>query len=339
MAVARCEDSRWIIESAEIGFDDDKIKGLLTDCMNDGGRVLLALDAPLGWPKPLGCHLVEHRAGEKIPEKSDVLFRRATDRFVKDTYNMQSLDVGADRIARTAHSALELLYNLGDGKIPLANNEFFQGVSAIEVYPAATLKAHELTSQGYKKAEDTGLRKKLLQQLGLCLRTEVRSKAEVVADVLDAIVCVLAGIDFLLGEAYPPQDSMLSAKEGWIWVRKKDLITDKRMKSPYVMRCPDEDYGRVLEFVFPHESGGLCLMDVGRGLNVFNHPLHIVEMKTQESDRWILKNGAVIQELLPSDREWSNWQRWLDFRASPEGTTVEDASTFDALKRAGAILE
>lgn len=110
------------------------------------------------------------------------------------------------------------------------------------------------------------------------------------------------------------------------------------MKSPYVMRWPDEDYGRVLEFVFPHESGGLCIMDVGRGLNAFNHPIHTVEMKTQESDRWTLKNGAVIQELLPSDREWSNWQRWLDFRASPEGATVEDASAFDALKSAGAIL-
>lgn len=329
VAVARCEENRWIIKRAEVGLEDHEIKDVLTDCMRNDGRVLLALDAPLGWPKPLGCQLVGHMAGEKIPEKSDALFRRATDRFVKDTYDMQSLDVGADRIARTAHSALELLDYLGDGAIQLANNENFQGVSAIEVYPAATLKAHKLKWRGYKKSEDTDSREEILQGLKIRgLPDDIHSKAKASADVLDALVCILAGIDFLEGNVEPPRNIELARKEGWIWVRKK----------PFVMKCPDGEYGRVLEFVFPHESGGLCLMDVGRGLNAFNHPIHIVEMKTQESDRWILKNGAVIQELLPSDREWNNWQRWLDFRASPEGATLEDASTFDALKRAGAIL-
>jgi hypothetical protein len=40
------------------------------------------------------------------------------------------------------------------------------------------------------------------------------------ADVLDALVCVLAGADFLAGRAMPPEDEQLAQKEGWIWVRR-----------------------------------------------------------------------------------------------------------------------
>ncbi len=106
------------------------------------------------------------------------------------------------------------------------------------------------------------------------------------------------------------------------------------------MRWPGENYGRVIEFLFPHESGGLCFLDVGRGLNSAVPPFHILEEPiTQESDKWILNNGAIIQQLLSSDREWDNWQHWLDFRESPDGASVEDDSTLEALKRNGAILE
>jgi len=38
-------------------------------------------------------------------------------------------------------------------------------------------------------------------------------------DVLDAVVCVLAGRDFLCGNARPPEHMDLALKEGWIWVR------------------------------------------------------------------------------------------------------------------------
>jgi hypothetical protein len=42
------------------------------------------------------------------------------------------------------------------------------------------------------------------------------------ADALDAIVCVLSGLDFRGGEAYHPKDFGLletAVKEGWIWVK------------------------------------------------------------------------------------------------------------------------
>jgi hypothetical protein len=38
-------------------------------------------------------------------------------------------------------------------------------------------------------------------------------------DILDAVLCVLAGVDFLKGEVLFPKDMALARKEGWIWVR------------------------------------------------------------------------------------------------------------------------
>jgi hypothetical protein len=37
-------------------------------------------------------------------------------------------------------------------------------------------------------------------------------------DALDAALCVLAGVDFLGGNARPPEDPGLARTEGWIWV-------------------------------------------------------------------------------------------------------------------------
>ena len=42
------------------------------------------------------------------------LFRRETDREIKRRLGRQPLDVGADRIARTGHRALEILSKLAD---------------------------------------------------------------------------------------------------------------------------------------------------------------------------------------------------------------------------------
>ena len=37
------------------------------------------------------------------------------------------------------------------------------------------------------------------------------------ADALDAVVCVLAGRDFLEGFEVPPDAPDLARREGWIW--------------------------------------------------------------------------------------------------------------------------
>ncbi len=111
VAVAMWNDE-CIVKTAKVGSSDADIIDIVRGCIQYGGRTLLALDAPLGWPEPLGRSLIGHRAGEHIDTSAHDLFRRETDRFVKKVYNLQPLDVGADRIARTAHTALNLLHTV-----------------------------------------------------------------------------------------------------------------------------------------------------------------------------------------------------------------------------------
>ena len=133
------------------------------------------------------------------------------------------LDVGADRIARTAHAALGLLAKLRsrlDLEIPLAwSPDFTPPVAAIEVYPSATLKARGIRSAGYKKPGDVAERDGVIEALAtlMGLPKDVSAMSER-ADALDAAVCLLAAGDFLSGSAVPPQDQELAVKEGWIWV-------------------------------------------------------------------------------------------------------------------------
>jgi len=186
--------------------------------------VLLALDAPLGWPAPLGRALHPHAAGDPLEEAPHALFRRHTDNFVKARVGRQPLDVGADRIARTAHAALDLLERvrqLTGEPVPLAwtANDPAR-VAAIEVYPAATLTVNRLPAAGYKQKDQIETRRALIA--GLRTRIELPKDTDLPlanADVLDAAICVLAGADFLAGRTLPPEDLPLAQKEGWIWVR------------------------------------------------------------------------------------------------------------------------
>lgn len=189
------------------------------------GRVLFALDAPLGWPAPMGRALIIHSAGQPIVESGNNLFRRYTDRFVKREIGQQSLDVGADRIARTALAALTLLAKLRETtgeNIPIAwTPDFSCRVAAIEVYPAATLKTRGISPRGYKAANQSEARRTIL--LGIERDIEAKGGTDAMekqADALDAALCVLAAADFLAGLAVPPDDERLAEKEGWIWVRR-----------------------------------------------------------------------------------------------------------------------
>ena len=185
---------------------------------------LLAMDAPLGWPQGFGRTLADHVAGRRLQTEPNRFFRRETDRFVQQMYGKVPLDVGADRIARTALSALQLLGMLSEKKgvsIPLAWDTDFLGIAAIEVYPAGTLKASHVQSSAYKRPDQRETR----QQLLTWLASEAKLPDDLSlpledADALDAMLCTLAGADFLAGRAYPPNDLALAQKEGWIWIRR-----------------------------------------------------------------------------------------------------------------------
>lgn len=191
--------------------------------------VLIALDAPLGWPRPLAEMLSAHSAGARV-ERSDAnaLFRRTTDRYIRSKVGKQPLDVGADRIARTAHAALDGLAWLRarcDMPIPLAwTSGQANGVSAIEVYPAATLKVHGLPFAGYKDPlEGAWVRADILAQLqGVAMSDDCHACALSNADGLDAVICALAAADFVSGKAMPPDDAQIARAEGWIWCKAPD---------------------------------------------------------------------------------------------------------------------
>ncbi|MAU01116.1 MAG: hypothetical protein CL608_28570 [Anaerolineaceae bacterium] len=195
---------------------------------------LLAIDAPLGWPADLGHQLANHNAGDPLPVPPNTLFRRETDRRIWQRTGKLPLDVGADRIARTAHAALTLLADLRQitqEPIPLAwQPQPAQNLSAIEVYPAGTLKMmfDPMRVPRYKGKDGENGRSVILHQLKqhvtLPTNTQLLLKND---DVLDAALCVLAGADFLRGGAGPPANIDQAKKEGWIWVRTKSEQTDE----------------------------------------------------------------------------------------------------------------
>lgn len=200
---------------------------------------LVAMDAPLGWPSRMSSSLVVHRAGQVIDVPPNDFFRRTTDRFIRRHLGKTPLDVGADRIARTAHAALTLLAALRtalDAPIPLAwSADTVSGHAAIEVYPAATLIAHSLPCTGYKKPDQQESRRSLLR----CLGAAITLPADVAvcdgsADAVDAIVCVLAAADFANGRVMPPEDPELAEQEGWIWVapRRGPTVSSESQPLP-----------------------------------------------------------------------------------------------------------
>jgi hypothetical protein len=99
--------------------------------------------------------------------------------------------------------------------------------SAIEVYPSATLKHRGIKYAPYKKPEQQSARIELVNRLAtqdkVRLPQKVREELTKNHDLLDAVVCVLAGSDFLLNRCMGPEDCnaqdaiALANKEGWIW--------------------------------------------------------------------------------------------------------------------------
>ena len=199
---------------------------------------VLAFDAPLGWPAPLGPALNDHAAGDPLPADSNALFRRATDDFVAATLGKRPLEVAADKIARVAVRALRVLADLRTtlgrplpllwepGSPPALTDEATGG-GAIEVYPAATLSARGLPLAGYKakgaakRPLARAARTALLERLANEVRFEADRESLIASDdALDAAVCVLAAADFARGAvARPPTDlpEATLRREGWIW--------------------------------------------------------------------------------------------------------------------------
>lgn len=221
LAKARAGESLHV-EVARLGTSDIDIVDTLVDWLGSHEQAVLAIDAPLGWPAPLSDNLIMHEAGNPLPCDANHLFRRETDRNIRERLAKQSLDVGADRIARTAHKALQLLAALRH-RVPIDMGWTPGNVvarQAIEVYPAATLKFLELAPPSYKAADATAKRSRMLMHLHqVSFDSNAQANATSSHDVLDAIICAVAGFDYLKGLAVSPTDLRLAKREGWIWCR------------------------------------------------------------------------------------------------------------------------
>jgi hypothetical protein len=238
LAVGDLRGKRLEINEATVGTSHEDIVSQIAGWIDRKTPTVLALDAPLGWPTTLGRALIEHAAGSALPAAADAMFRRRTDDFICERLKKRSLDVGADRIARTAHAALALLERLRANTylpIPLAwTPQELAGTSAIEVYPAATLVAHGFPSTGYKGGEADAVRARRRLVTALAKRAvaappPVAAAMRATDHAADAVVAVLAAADFVRGVAMAPQplDRDRAQREGWIWARS---VTDIRSR-------------------------------------------------------------------------------------------------------------
>jgi predicted nuclease with RNAse H fold len=225
LARGRLEHGDLVVDEAVLGSEVGSVPDTIVSWVE--GDTLIAVDAPLGWPVPLGHALRKHRAGMAIETEAHDLFRRTTDRCVYEILRKLPLDVGADRIARTAHTALRHLGDLREAMgldIPLAWNPNLRGVSCIEVYPAATTKARGIDGSGCKGNKETApaARRRVLDAVRPEFDLTVDDACLVGSDDrLDAVLCVLAGADFLHQRCLAPDDRQrkLAEVEGWIWFR------------------------------------------------------------------------------------------------------------------------
>jgi hypothetical protein len=184
---------------------------IVSSWVGAGERVLLALDAPLGWPVALGAALATHQAGWSLPATANEMFRRLTDDHIYKRLRRRPLEVPADRIARAAHSALRFLQELRvevGARIELVwSPNWHERFGVIEVYPAATRVALGLAKG---RGSLAGLEDRLEFDAGAAPASEHER---------DAAICLIAGAEFLMGRAEAPrlEDMPRVRQEGWIW--------------------------------------------------------------------------------------------------------------------------
>lgn len=183
---------------------------------------LIAIDAPLGWPKEM-LPLVEGFAGKSLasPSRSPDPFWRRTDNLVRYLTGKVPLAVGADRVARTAAASLAFLGEVRSQSgraLPLAwSAKDADHWGVIEVYPAATMAARLGVPRPPDRISPEQIEGFVLGQLRV--DEELRRGLGVSRHVLDASVAVVAAQDFLRGDVQLPYaaDEDRARQEGWIW--------------------------------------------------------------------------------------------------------------------------
>ncbi|HEX7480573.1 MAG TPA: DUF429 domain-containing protein [Polyangiales bacterium] len=217
-------DGKVRVERVTLGTAGESAAASVCEWIRGKPRFVLAMGAPLGWPAELAAALSKHKAGAPISAAADQLFRRRTDRTVQKVLGRTPAEVGADRVARTAHAALGLLAQIrarAGHEVPLVWKQSAES-GVIEVNSGVTLVTRGLPSSGYKSgtAACRKARGEVLKRLSAELDVAVTHDLLLEdANLLDAMICVLAGADFARGLCVEPEDLRAAKKEGFIWFR------------------------------------------------------------------------------------------------------------------------
>ena len=233
------EGGTLVVERVALGDDDPEPATVIAHWLAGTGRALVTVGAPLGWPLGLTSQMVAHQAGKRVHQSPEQLLRRLTDDVLHREYGIRPREVGAERIGRTAVSALDLLSELRarvGSEIPLAwDPGGWAGFAAIEVCPAATFASLGMRARGYKRNQS--IRQGLLRWLeheGHLSLSDALQPDEIVASehVFDAVLCAVAGGHFLLGQCRVVIEPEIARKEGWVQVRRsRDDLVPRRIPS------------------------------------------------------------------------------------------------------------
>lgn len=100
LALGVLRDGRVRIQECAVGSRSRPPAAIAADWLRDHGEVLVALDAPLGWARPLAATLPEHRAGQALKPSADELFSRGTDVAIWRRLHKQPLEVHSNNADR-----------------------------------------------------------------------------------------------------------------------------------------------------------------------------------------------------------------------------------------------
>jgi len=239
LSLVRYDPPDVTVEAHATPHDRDELVSTVTRWVQGATATLLCVDSPLGWPHRMAPILSGHVAGDGIRAIADELFRRLTDIDVRRRVGKTPLDVGADRIARTALATLNAIdavrervarriHAVIDIQDPRNDPST---VLLLESYPAGWFASEGIGTRGYRPAGGRSRREDLLRQVehhlpatGLSMRYAVEHTSLVQrADDLDALICTLNGIDYLEGRcpAPPPHAREIAHTEGWIWCKDR----------------------------------------------------------------------------------------------------------------------
>ncbi|MGK7389180.1 MAG: DUF429 domain-containing protein [Candidatus Cyclobacteriaceae bacterium M2_1C_046] len=188
-------------------------------------KAILAIDAPLGWPVSFRKTLNIHCAGRPLNIEPDLFFKRKTDLDISRRFKKTTLEITADRIARTAFFTLQRIGSI-EKELNfefqlLWNTQELNKFGLVEVYPAATLLSNGFSIKGYKK-DNIEARKDIYEKLKVYYNFINPNGVDLISieHDFDAFICCLAGIDFIEGKAAAPEKIDQDIKEeGWIWVK------------------------------------------------------------------------------------------------------------------------